>query len=67
MAKTDMLFMECSAKSGINVEAVFMVLVETILNKIKRGEIDPNNENQGVKVGSFMQSIVAEDFKRKCC
>ena len=41
--KNGMLFMECSAKSGQNIDALFLVLTEHINNKIEKGEIDPKN------------------------
>lgn len=41
--KNGMLFMECSAKSGQNVDALFLVLTENINSKIEKGEIDPKN------------------------
>jgi Ras-related protein Rab-2A len=49
--KNGMLFMECSAKSGQNVDALFLVLTEGIKNKIEKGEIDPNNQSIGIKIG----------------
>ena len=41
--KNGMGFMECSAKSGQNIDALFLVLSETINSKIEKGEIDPKN------------------------
>ena len=35
--KHGMLFMECSAKSGQNVDALFLVLTENINGKIEKG------------------------------
>lgn len=48
-----MLFMECSAKSGQNVDAMFLVLTEGINTKIEKGEIDPKNEAIGIKIGAL--------------
>lgn len=43
--------MECSAKSGQNVDTLFLVLTENICGKIEKGEIDPKNEAIGIKIG----------------
>jgi Ras-related protein Rab-2A len=45
--------MECSAKSGQNIDAIFMQISETIVGKIDRGEIDPKNESIGIKLGTL--------------
>ena len=45
--------MECSAKSGQNIDALFLVLTENINNKIQKGDIDPKNQAIGVKIGSL--------------
>lgn len=51
--KNGMLFMECSAKSGQNIDALFLVLTESINTKIEKGDIDPKNEAIGIKIGSM--------------
>lgn len=51
--KNGMLFMECSAKSGQNIDSLFMSLTETIDAKIEKKEIDPKNEAIGIKLGSL--------------
>lgn len=38
-----MSFMECSAKTGQNIDAIFIQISETIIGKIDKGEIDPRN------------------------
>jgi hypothetical protein len=38
-----MMFMECSAKSGQNIDAIFIRISEAIVEKIDKGEIDPKN------------------------
>ena len=45
--------MECSAKSGQNVDGLFLVLTEAISIKIDKGEIDPKNESIGIKIGAM--------------
>jgi GTPase SAR1 family protein len=35
--KNGLFFMECSAKSGVNIEAVFTQISEMILTKIEKG------------------------------
>jgi Ras-related protein Rab-2A len=39
-----LIFMETSAKTAYNVEAVFHKTAETILGSIEDGKIDPTNE-----------------------
>lgn len=51
--KHSMLFMECSAKNGRNIDALFTLLSENILTRIDNGEIDPKNESIGVKLGTL--------------
>lgn len=65
--KNGMLFMECSAKSGQNIDALFLVLSESINTKIEKGEIDPKNEAIGIKIGAMESEREIEDKKKKCC
>lgn len=62
-----MLFMECSAKSGQNIDAMFMVLTENINNKIEKGDIDPKNEAIGIKIGAMESERQISEKKKKCC
>lgn len=62
-----MLFLECSAKSGHNVDALFTSLTDTILTKIDKKEIDPNNEAIGIKIGSLETEQTIQKKKKKCC
>ena len=62
-----MLFMECSAKSGQNIDHLFISLSETINSKIEKKEIDPKNESIGIKIGSLETELVIENRKKKCC
>jgi hypothetical protein len=39
-----LIFMETSAKTAYNVEAVFHKTAESVLAGIEEGKIDPNNE-----------------------
>lgn len=43
-------FLESSAKSGSNVDEIFNVLSETILNRIEDGSIETKN-HPGIKIG----------------
>jgi hypothetical protein len=38
-----MLFMECSARTGHNVDGLFTALSENIIGRIAKGEIDASN------------------------
>ena len=58
--------MECSAKSGQNIDAVFGLISETIANKIAKGELDPKNESIGIKLGA-METEREENKKKNCC
>jgi hypothetical protein len=62
-----MLFLECSAKSGHNVDSLFSSLSDTILTKIDKKEIDPNNEAIGIKIGSLETEQIIQKKKKKCC
>ena len=46
-----MLFFEVSAITGLNVMKSFTVIVERVLDDIRRNLIDPNNESHGIKTG----------------
>ena len=41
--KNGMLFVECSAKTGYNVDSVFDTLSLAVLERIEKGEIDPRD------------------------
>ncbi|CAD8207660.1 unnamed protein product [Paramecium octaurelia] len=45
-------FFETSAKTANNVEEIFIKMAQIILEKINLGQIDPKNENFGIKLGS---------------
>ena len=45
-------FMEVSAKTGVNVEEVFIRTALQIYEKVINREIDTTNESFGVKVGN---------------
>ncbi len=64
--KNGMLFMECSAKSGQNIDAIFMQISETIVGKIDRGEIDPKNESIGIKLGTLETEKQTQRKDKKC-
>ena len=51
--RNGLLFMECSAKSGQNIDALFCTLAEAIVAKIDKGEVDPKNESIGIKLGTL--------------
>ena len=51
--KNGLHFMECSAKTGQNIEGIFGQLSEVIVGKISRGELDPKNESIGIKLGAM--------------
>lgn len=64
--KHGMLFIEASAKTGLNVDALFEALSESILDKIEKGVLDPRDESGGIKIG-VGQGIALEPKRRMCC
>lgn len=48
-------FMEASAKTAENVEAIFIETARHIYEKVESGEFDVNNENSGIKLGPQAQ------------
>jgi len=50
--ENDLMFLETSAKSGENVEEVFMKCAKTILNKIDTGVIRPDDMGSGIQLGT---------------
>eukprot|EP00003_Mantamonas_plastica_P020827 TRINITY_DN335_c0_g1_i2.p2 TRINITY_DN335_c0_g1~~TRINITY_DN335_c0_g1_i2.p2 ORF type:complete len:120 (-),score=33.80 TRINITY_DN335_c0_g1_i2:42-401(-) len=47
----NLVFMETSAKEATHVEKAFITTAETIYDKIKTGEIDVDDDSNGVKRG----------------
>jgi hypothetical protein len=50
--KSDLLFLETSAKNGDNVEDVFFKCSKTILSRIDAGRINPDSMGSGVQPGA---------------
>lgn len=50
--ENDLIFLETSAKSGENVDEVFMKCAKTIVNKIESGVISPDEMGSGIQVGN---------------
>lgn len=46
------MFLETSAKTGQNVEEVFLKCSKTILAKIETGELDPERIGSGIQYGT---------------
>eukprot|EP01126_Amoeba_proteus_P032394 TRINITY_DN3158_c0_g2_i1.p1 TRINITY_DN3158_c0_g2~~TRINITY_DN3158_c0_g2_i1.p1 ORF type:complete len:122 (-),score=22.73 TRINITY_DN3158_c0_g2_i1:59-424(-) len=51
-----LMFIETSAKTGENVDEVFVKCAKTILNKIESGVIKPEEMGSGIQVGNFSKS-----------
>lgn len=49
--ENEMMFLETSALSGLNVEEAFLKCAKTILNKIDCGELDPSRMGSGIQYG----------------
>ena len=46
-----MLFFETSAKTGLNIDEVFVRSSGAIAEKIEKGEYDTSNDSCGIKIG----------------
>ena len=62
-----MHFMECSAKTGQNIEGIFSQISEVISNKIAKGELDPKNESIGIKLGAMEAEPGVKKDRKNCC
>ena len=70
--KNGMLFFECSAKTGNNVEKIFMESTQEIYSRIKKGFYDLENENCIIKRGSDCDNITLSNENKNsnngyCC
>lgn len=61
-----MEFIECSAKTGNNVDFLFENLSKVVLKSIETGKIDVSCESGGVKIGEF-EPILPRGKERNCC
>jgi Ras-related protein Rab-2A len=61
-----MIFLECSAKTGYNVDILFETISLAILKKIEQGEINPRDESGGIKIGVNEPQILHSKH-RSCC
>ena len=52
-----MIFLETSAKTALNVEEAFVSTAKNIYHKIKNNEIDPTNDNLGIKLGNEINDL----------
>lgn len=68
-----MLFFETSAKDGSNIQQVFEDSAEIVHKKILEGEIDPTNDQCGVKEGfgyraeNNLDQVQKKEKKQGCC
>ena len=46
-----MIFLETSAKAGVNVDSAFLLVSQLILSRIESGAVDIDNEANGIKLG----------------
>eukprot|EP01084_Bolivina_argentea_P213675 362819_1 len=53
----NIIFMETSAKSGMNVDNIMLMVAELVYDKIKLGIYDMQNETYGIKVGGATSAI----------
>jgi len=55
--KNGMIFFECSAKTGKNIEQIFMESTKEVAKRIKEGFYDLSNENCVIKQGTSTETI----------
>ena len=55
--KNGMIFFECSAKTGKNIEQIFMESTREVAKRIKEGFYDLSNENCVIKQGTSTETI----------
>jgi len=75
--ENDLMFIETSAKTGENVEEVFVKCAKTILNKIESGQIRPEEMGSGIQIGNFSKRTIGggggplpptpDPQKSECC
>lgn len=64
----NLLYIETSAKTAMNVNETFLRTGKEVLNKIVSGEIDPSTNNAGIKVGGDAQkSQQSSGARAGCC
>ena len=50
----NMMFIETSAKTALNVDQAFMETANQVYKKIMNNELDPSNDSLGVKIGTMI-------------
>jgi len=68
--ENNIIYIETSAKTGKNVEDVFLDTAKKIYDKIKSGDIDPNSVESGIqKAGGDMDSYKTTSSNQQggCC
>ncbi|KAM3130263.1 GTP-binding protein yptc4 [Paramecium bursaria] len=59
----DLLFIETSAKTGLNVEEIFQQSAQIIYDKIQDGRIDINNDGLGIRVGADINRLQQKNIQ----
>ncbi len=51
------MFYECSSKTGINIDDIFIISSNLILENIKKGKYTLNDDSCGIKSGNIINNI----------
>lgn len=62
-----LLYMEASAKSGDNVDSIFLTLSSEIYDKITKGTVNPRDKQYGIKSRETLDISLIGEEKTSCC
>lgn len=66
--ENELMFLETSARTGENVEEVFLKCARTILTKIEQGQLDPEKMGSGIQYGdSSLRKLKQTTEESKGC
>eukprot|EP00768_Dysnectes_brevis_P003285 gnl/Dysnectes_brevis/2360_a2786_2766.p1 GENE.gnl/Dysnectes_brevis/2360_a2786_2766~~gnl/Dysnectes_brevis/2360_a2786_2766.p1 ORF type:complete len:207 (-),score=20.22 gnl/Dysnectes_brevis/2360_a2786_2766:56-676(-) len=66
-AANGLLFAETSAKESMGVDDAFLECARMIVTKVTKGELDPESDVSGVKLGSLIEDQDEDEGQGGCC